>query len=69
MRESLFERLGSYCLLVVKPGDAASKSNRDHDDNRESRKDTHGLIPLLFSVEYNISGVESVMLRPQMKLN
>ena len=45
---SLFERLSSYCLLVVKPGYAASQSNRNHDDDSESCQDTHISPPSVF---------------------
>ena len=43
----LLKWLSSYCLLVVKPGHAASKSNRNQNYNSESRKDTHGSVPHL----------------------
>ena len=45
---SLFERLSSHCLLVMKPGHAASQSNRNHDDDSESCQDTHISPPSVF---------------------
>jgi hypothetical protein len=50
---SLFERLSSYCLLVVKPGHAASKSNRNQNYNSESRKDAHGSVPHLLFLRHD----------------
>ena len=41
----LLKGLSSYCLLVVKPGHAASKSSCNQSDNGECRKDAHGLAP------------------------
>jgi hypothetical protein len=41
----LLKWLSSYCLLVVKPGHAASKSSCNQSDNGECRKDAHGLAP------------------------
>ena len=50
---SLFERLSSHCLLVMKPGHAASQSNRNHDDDSENCKDTHVSPPSVFGgVQY-----------------